>query len=77
MPYSTYDVQLIESDLKYKFNTDFEKLFTEKPIPISIPVTLQEDSRTITLFRFPGQTMKNIRIFEFSENQKLSKQIFH
>lgn len=66
----------IESDLKYKFNTDFEKLSTEEPIPISTPITLQEDSRTITLIRFPGQTMKNIKIFEFSENQNYLNKFF-
>lgn len=46
---------------------------TEERIPISIPITLQENSRTITLIRFPDQTMKNIRIFEFSKKNYLNK----
>lgn len=66
----------IESDLKFKFDSDLNQVFMEELVPISYPIILQENSRTIILIRFPGQTMKDIKIFEYSEDQKsLNKSI--
>lgn len=66
----------IESDLKFKFVSDLDQVSLEELVPISYPIILQENSRTIILIRFPGQTMKDIKIFEYSEDQKsLNKSI--